>query len=98
MTSEQMRARVKWTSAFVGELLARKSMRVALVLLVVSSVVLMTFRVVNPGQGAEHYYMRENQVMYRLMQLCHVVIVVSVLFNVRYIMSVTASAVLLALK
>jgi hypothetical protein len=71
------------------QMAASKSLVVAGIAAAVSTCVLLAFRAVNPGQGAEHYYMRENKVLYRVMQLCYVVIIASIAFNARYALTQT---------
>ncbi len=68
-------ARIRWSHNLVT----------ALAIACVSSLVLASYKAVNPGQGAEHYYMRENKTAYKIMQVCYVVIVASIGFNLRYV-------------
>lgn len=70
---------------------------IALVMAAAAGLVLLAYRAVNPGQGAEHYYARENMNAYRVMQVCYVVIVASIGFNLRFVAmevmgGITASA------
>ena len=67
-------SRVRWTPQLI----------ISIGLAIVSTTVLCTFRVMNPWQGAEHYYMREHRNVYRVMQACYVIIVASIGFNLRF--------------
>ena len=58
---------------------------IALAMAAAASLVLQGYRMSNPGQGAEHYYMREHRGAYRVMQVCYVVIVASIGFNLRFV-------------
>jgi hypothetical protein len=68
----------------VRTVIKRKDLVASLMIATVSSAVLIAFKLSNPGQGAEHYYMNRNRTLYRLMQVCYVIIVVSIAFNFRY--------------
>jgi hypothetical protein len=76
----------------VHALLASKSLRVSVVVALVSAAVLLLFRHVNPGHGAEHYFMHENRALYRVMQVCHVVIVASCVFNAKFALGAAVAA------
>ena len=68
-----------------AELLGDRNVVMAGVIALVSSAVLLAYRSANPDKGAEHYYSRENHHMYRVMQVCYVVILASIGFNLRFL-------------
>ena len=59
----------------------------------ISTAVLLGFRATNPGQGAEHYYSRENRALLHVMQACYVVVMAAIVFNVRHVLSEVIGAV-----
>jgi hypothetical protein len=82
----------------LGRLLRNRNVVMAVLIALVSSVVLLAYRNANPGQGAEHYYMRENHSMYRVMQVCYVVIMASIGFNLRFVVFEAFTATVLTAK
>ena len=79
-------------SDFVARLLRDRNFVMAIVIAAVSSVVLLAYRSANPEKGAESYYHDEHHGMYRIMQVCYVVIIASIGFNVRFVLFETVSA------
>lgn len=76
-------------SQLSGELLRMlgdRNVVMAVLIAAVSSVVLLAYRSANPDSSAEHHYARENHGMYRLMQVCYVVIIASIGFNLRFLL------------
>ena len=67
------------------KLLGDRSVVMAAVIAIVSSAVLLAYRSANPDKGAEHYYSREHHHAYRVMQVCYVVILASIGFNMRFL-------------
>lgn len=74
------------------KLAANPALRTSLTVALVSSCVLLSFRALNPGHGAEHYYARTNVVLYRIMQLCNVVVVTSLAFHLRHAVGLVIGA------
>lgn len=68
---------------------AMKNREVVLAAIVaaVASAVLLGYRTINPGSGAEHYFAHTDghQTAYRLMQICYVVILSAAAFNLRFV-------------
>jgi hypothetical protein len=63
-----------------------RSLAASLVVAGLSGAILVAFRRANPGNGAEHYYLRENQrTAYRIMLACNAVILASIAFNLRFV-------------
>ena len=75
----------------VSRLVRDKNFVMAVIIASVSSVVLLAYRSANPEQAAESYYLSEGSAMYRIMQICYVVIIASIGFNVRFILFETLS-------
>ena len=76
-------------SQLSGELLRMlgdRNVVMAVLVAAVSSVVLLAYRSANPDNSAEHHYARENHGAYRLMQVCYVVIIASIGFNLRFLL------------
>ena len=63
-----------------------RSLAASLVIAAVSLAILLAFRHANPDNGAEHYYLRENQkTAYRIMLACNAIILASIAFNLRFV-------------
>ena len=75
-----------------AHLLSNRDFVMAVIIVSVSSIVLLAYRSANPEQMAEHYYRNENENMYRVMQICYIVIIASIGFNVRFILFEAVSA------
>ena len=75
---------VAWLTGVFGRIEWSRNLVVALAMAAASSLVLLVYRTANPGEGAEHYFMRENRNAYRIMQVCYVIIIASIGFNLRY--------------
>ena len=73
-------------------LLRDRNFVMAVVIAAVSSVVLLAYRSANPEQGAENYYRSESHGTYRVMQVCYVVIIASIGFNIRFVLFEAVSA------
>ena len=59
----------------------------AFIVAAVSGVILLVYRWVNPDQQAEkHFRDHDNQVAYRVMEACYVVILAAAAFNFRYLL------------
>ncbi len=79
-----MNALLAWVYRLLAHIKWSRNLVTALAIACVSSLVLAGYKAVNPGEGAEHYYMRENKTAYKIMQVCYVIIVASIGFNLRY--------------
>lgn len=81
-----------WAWSIVERLAGDYQVILAVFIVLVSSVVLLAYKHANPDNGAEHYYMNGNRALYNVMQVCYVVIVASIGFNVRFVLFEAVSA------